>query len=203
MPNGSASDLCWILVPHMRGQGNALPSLHRSPVLEGADGRSGTSGRPRTGRGTRSIAAGDQGVWPRLLAYMQADPDRSASLVVRAHVSASGASNRREADPALGRSRGGFSTRGHSLTDRRGRSLGLSVMGGPRYDHTLGKDGTDASLSCLIADRAWDGNAFRAWLVLKGIKAVIPARHRRTFPHDPARYKARHAVARGLGWLKG
>ena len=69
----------------------------------------------------------------------------------------------------------------------------------------MGDDETDASLSCLIADRAWDGDAFRAWLAPKGIKAAIPARHRRTNPqlHDPARYKARHAAARGLDWLKG
>ncbi len=56
---------------------------------------------------------------------------------------------------------------------------------------------------CLIADRAYDGDAFRAWLEQQGIEAVIPARkgaHER--PHAPERYKARNAVERGLGWLK-
>ena len=92
------------------------------------------------GQGNAVYAAGDQGVWPRLLAYMQADPDRSAMLldspVVRAYVSAAGTSRRKQADLALGRSRGGFSTQIHSLKARRGRPLGLSMTGGPRYDHT-------------------------------------------------------------------
>ena len=78
---------------------------------------------------------------------------------------------------------------------------------GPRPNRTqaraLEEEGIDALRSCLIADRAWDGDAFRAWRAQKGIEAVIPARRRRTNPqpHDP-RYQARNAVARGLSWLK-
>ena len=58
---------------------------------------------------------------------------------------------------------------------------------------------------CLIVDRAWDGDAFRAWREQQGIKAVIPARKGRTNPrpHAPERYQARNTVERGLGWLKG
>ena len=58
---------------------------------------------------------------------------------------------------------------------------------------------------CLIADRAYDGDAFRAWWEQQGIEAVIPSRKGRTNPrpHDPERYKARNAVERGFGWLKG
>ena len=56
----------------------------------------------------------DWGIWPRLMAYLQFDPDLSAvrldSTVVRVHVSAAGAPQNREADPALSRSRGGFGT---------------------------------------------------------------------------------------------
>ena len=103
----------------------------------------------------------NRGVWPRLLAHLQAQPDLSAvrldSTIVRAHVSAAGAPQKKEADPALGRSRGGFGTKIHSLADRQGRPLPLRVTGGPRHDSTqaraLGED-CDAPLSCLIADRA-------------------------------------------------
>ena len=44
----------------------------------------------------------------------------------------------------------------------------------------------------------------RAWRERRGIEAVIPARKGRANPrpHDPERYPARHAVERGLGWLK-
>ena len=69
----------------------------------------------------------DRGVWPRLMAYLQVDPDRSAvwldSTVVRAHVSAAGTPKNKETDPALGRMRGGFGTQIHVLADRRGRPL--------------------------------------------------------------------------------
>ena len=46
---------------------------------------------------------------------------------------------------------------------------------------------------------------YRAWREQQGIEAVIPARKGRTNlrPHDPERYKARNAVERGFGWLKG
>ena len=81
------------------------------------------------------------------------------------------------------------------------------MTGGPRHDSTqaraLGED-CDAPLSCLIADRAYDHDGFRAWLAPRGIEAVIPARRGRLNPqpHDPERYQARNAVERGIGGLK-
>ena len=55
-----------------------------------------------------------------------------------------------------------------------------------------------------MADRAYDGDDFRAWRAPRGTEAVLPARKGRTNPqpHDPERYQARHAIERGLGWLK-
>ena len=106
-----------------------------------------------------------------------------------------------------GRSRGGFGTQIHILADRQGRPWHLRVTGGPRHDSTqaraLGED-CDAPLSCLIADRAWDNDGFRAWLAPRDIEAVLPARRGRLNPqpHDPERHPARKAVARGLGGLK-
>ena len=62
----------------------------------------------------------------------------------------------------------------------------------------------DAPLPCLIADRAYDRDGFRAWRAQRDIKAVLPARrgHLNPQPHDPEKYKARKAVERGLGGLK-
>ena len=83
----------------------------------------------------------DRGLWARLMPSVQADPDLSAvrldSTIVRAHVSAVGAlPSPKEADPALGRSRGGFSPKVHRMSDRRGRPLGLRLTGGQRHDRT-------------------------------------------------------------------
>lgn len=82
----------------------------------------------------------DRGVWPRLLAHLQADPDLSAmrrdSTAVRAPMSAAGTLKKKEAEPALIRSWGGFSAKIHILADRRGCPLRLQVTGGQRYDST-------------------------------------------------------------------
>ena len=72
------------------------------------------------------------------------------------------------------------------LSDRRGRPLGLRLTGGQRHDspqaRALVEPWTAAPLSCLIANRAYDVDALRAWLASRGIQAVIPARSRRLDP---------------------
>ena len=133
----------------------------------------------------------DRGVWPRRMAYLQADPDRFAvrldSAVVRAHVSAAGAPKSPGTDHALSRSRGGFGTQIHVLADRRGRPL--RVTGGPRHDRTQARARveawTDTPRPCLMADRAYDGDGFRAWRAPRGTEAVILARKGRTPPPSP------------------
>ena len=131
------------------------------------------------------------------------------STVGRAYVSAAGAPQKKEAEPALYRIRPGFGTQIHSLVDRRGRrSLCLRVTGDQRHDSTqawaLVEAWTGAPLPCLIADRAYDSDGFRAWLAQRDIEAVIPAwrGHLNPQSHDPERYKARKVVERGIGRLK-
>ena len=119
----------------------------------------------------------------------------------RAHMRAAGAPPKKEAEPALGHSRGGFRPPIPILADKRGRPL--RVTGGPRSDRPqarlLGEAWTGTPLACRIADRTWDGDAFRAWWAQQDIKAVLPAQSRRTNsqPCDPAR--APGAPCRGTG----
>ena len=71
---------------------------------------------------------------------MQTDSDLSAvwldSMVGRAHANVAGAPKKNEGDPGLDRSRGGFSTKLHSLVDRQGRPLCLRVPGSQRHGST-------------------------------------------------------------------
>jgi transposase len=58
----------------------------------------------------------------------------------------------------------------------------------------------------LIADRAYDSNAARAWLVRRGIEPIIPARgNNRQATHQDGRklrrYRRRWIVERTIGWL--
>ena len=121
-------------------------------------------------------------------------------------MSAAGAPKQQEADPARGRSRGGFGTQIPILADRQGRPRPLRVTGGPRHDRTQARAWveawTDAPLPCLIADRAYDRDDFRAWRAQRDIKAVIPAWRGRTYPSPTTRNGTKRATPRGIGRLK-
>ena len=72
------------------------------------------------------------------------------------------------------------------------------VPGGQRHDRppirALGEAGTRASLSCLIADRAYDGDAFRAGRAQRNLGAVISARCRRRTPSRAPQNGTRRAT---------
>jgi len=58
----------------------------------------------------------------------------------------------------------------------------------------------------LIADRAYDSNAVRAWLARRGIEPIIPARiNNAQATHQDGRklrrYRRRWIVERTIGWL--
>ena len=94
------------------------------------------------------------------------------------------------------------------LADRWDRPLVLRQTGGQRHDSTqvraLVEAWTAAPLSRLMADRAYDVDAFRAWLTQRGIQAVISAWAGRLDPPscDPEAYPARNAGERSCGWLQ-
>src|SRR5215470_11247547 len=101
-------------------------------------------------------------------------------------------------DQALGRSRGGLSTKIHALVDALGNPLAFLLTPGQAHDLA----GADALLphmaaERLIADRAFDADQrVRQPLAAAGKSAVIPPRdHRRSAPDfDPELYKARHLI---------
>jgi transposase len=72
-----------------------------------------------------------RGVWADLQAHVAAAPDLQEvlidSTIVRAHACAAGACGSAAEDEALGRSRGGFSTKIHALTDALGNPLKFIV----------------------------------------------------------------------------
>ena len=76
----------------------------------------------------------NRGVWSRLIASLQTDPDLSAGLRDSTVVSAASPPPQSRDGSRPRRSRGGFGTQIHVLADRRGRPL--RVTGGPRHDST-------------------------------------------------------------------
>jgi transposase len=90
-------------------------------------------------------------------------------------------------DHALGRSRGGMSTKIHQLVDGRGRPLvialtpgqaGDSPMLNPLLSHLaikrLGRGRPRTRPAAVLGDKAYSSRAIRTELRARGIKAVIP-----------------------------
>jgi transposase len=98
---------------------------------------------------------------------------------------------------ALGRSRGGFSTKIHAKVDGLGNPLRFILTGGERHEITqaealLGDQVGDY----VLGDRAFDSDDLIAFIVEHGAVPVIPSRKNRKEPreYDTGRYRERALV---------
>jgi len=98
---------------------------------------------------------------------------------------------------ALGRSRGGFSTKIHASVDALGNPLRFLLTAGQRHDITQA-EGLIANLEFerVIADRSYDAEDFLNQIAEKQAVAVIPPRKNRKEPREYDRhlYKERHLI---------
>ncbi|WP_443041169.1 IS5 family transposase [Streptomyces sp. B21-102] len=185
------------------------------------------------------------GVFTRALQQIQAHADAAGdidwlvqidSTIVRAHQHAAatgrkggstGRTNRN--DHALGRSRGGLTTKIHLACDGRGRPLAILVTPGQRHDSICarpllerirvprtGPGRPRCRPDQVIADKAYSSRGFRAYLRKRGIVQTIPEkadqqRHRhnrgrrggRPPMFDRQIYRQRNVVERCFNQLKG
>jgi transposase len=131
-------------------------------------------------------------------------------------------------DHAIGRSRGGLTSKVHQLVDGRGRPLVVLVGPGQAHDSPVLPDllanlrvdrcGTGRPRTkpdAVVADKAYSSRAHRERLRARGIKAVIPERsdqirnrkHRgarggRPPAFDTETYRGRNVVERSFNTLK-
>ena len=131
------------------------------------------------------------------------DPDMEHlivdSTVVRSHPCAAGAPQEQGGQDAqaLGRSRGGFSTKIHVAVDGLDNPVRIILTGGQCGDAPQGAaliDGYHPDF--VIGDKASDSDAFRQKIVDQGAEPVIPPKRNRTHPpdYDAHRYEERHLV---------
>lgn len=131
------------------------------------------------------------------------------------------------ADHAIGRSRGGLTTKNHLVCDGKGRPLAFLLTPGQSADtsmliptleqiHVPGHTGRPRSRpDRVLADKGYPSKANRAWLRRHGVAVTIPERddqiaHRRNRPGRPIdfgatqkeRYKSRNVVERCFNRLK-
>ena len=122
-------------------------------------------------------------------------------------------------DHALGRSRGGFGTKVHLVTDGNGLPLAVEVTAGQAHESTRVESVLNAvriparrgRARCrpvrLAGDKGYSYPRVRGWLRRHGIVAVIPYRKDqnpgdRRHRFDRMAYRRRCVVEQCVGWLK-
>jgi transposase len=117
-----------------------------------------------------------------------------------------GRRKRGEEVQAIGRSRGGRTSKIHALADHRGRPIAFALTPGNVADITVAQAVVAAveAPKRLIADKAYDAEHFRNWLAQRWIKAVIPstASRRTPYPIDRNAYRRRNVIERLFCKLK-
>lgn len=145
----------------------------------------------------------EKGIWTQMLEAFAGDPDMENliidSTLVRAHPSAAGAPAARggQAEQALGRSRGGFTTKIHISVDAQGKPLRLRLTAGQRHDIKQAPALTDGfEFRHLIADGSYDSDDFIDRIQAQQAVPVIPSRANRRSPRDLDQhlYRERHLV---------
>jgi transposase len=103
-------------------------------------------------------------------------------------------------DQALGKSRGGRTSKLHALTDGKGRPHVLILTPGNINDITVAARLIEGagSIRQLVADKGYDANHLRQRLDERGIEAVIPSTMSRSRPiaHNAALHKERNRIER-------
>ena len=111
-----------------------------------------------------------------------------------------------EFEEAIGRSRGGRTSKIHALADDRGRPVAFALTPGNVADIIMAIPllGAVAKPTRLLADKAYDADSLRRWLKQRRIRAAIPstASRRTPYPLDRAAYKRRNVIERLFCRLK-
>ncbi|MCP6695530.1 IS5 family transposase [Pseudomonas donghuensis] len=146
------------------------------------------------------------------------------SAAIRATRASSGAGKRgpdESADHALGRSRGGLTTKIHMLCDAYGVPLRVLLSGGQTSDINYAQPLLDDESipntrgrprKCcrwLLADKGYDAEALRRYCDRYRMQPVIPLRTMKRKPKpglprlfDCPKYRQRNIIERMFGWLK-
>ena len=103
-------------------------------------------------------------------------------------------------DEAIGRSKGGLSTKIHATCDALGNPTGFFLTAGQAHD----LQGADVLIADIEAEALLADKGMRAVLKRQGIEPVIPSKSNRREPidYDQHLYQARHLIENFFAKLK-
>lgn len=157
----------------------------------------------------RFLAWSRKDIWNAILGFCAEEGDYENvaidSTVVRAHACAAGYEKNQGEREGLGRSKGGFSTKIHVAVDALGNPFKYTLTPGQRSDISQASELIEGVEDAnVLADKAYDCDAFIAQCETQGCKAVIPPKANRKVKRDVdyCLYKERHVVECLIGKLK-
>lgn len=143
----------------------------------------------------------DKNIWNFIFESVQVDPDMEYAMIdstiVRANACAAGYGKESQEKQALGRSKGGFTTKIHALVDALGNPLKIILTPGQRNDITQADTLVEELFDCgLLADKGYDADKLREKLKQQECITVIPSRSNRITPYeyDEDLYEERYKV---------
>ena len=157
----------------------------------------------------RFLSWAKKDIWNDILSFFAQDSDVESIMIdgsiVRAHACASGCKKNSQEEQALGRSKGGFTTKIHALVDALGLPLKFILTPGQASEikqaPELIKDIKGAN---ILADKAFDCDEFVNQIITQDCVPVIPPRSNRKDPRevDYYLYKERHLIECFFGKVK-
>ena len=104
----------------------------------------------------------------------------------------------------MGRSRGGLTTKIHTVADTQGRPVRFILTAGQAADIKSASDLLSGLTTGGVADKAYDSNELRELIDQAGAEAVIPSNRSRKIliPHDAVAYKLCNRIERFFNKLK-
>jgi transposase len=143
----------------------------------------------------------ERNIWQKIFENSQINPDLKYVMIdasiVRAHACAAGYKKDSQEKESLGRSRGGFTTKIHTVVDSIGNPVRFSLTAGQRHDSTQARQLTLDLKGCyFLADKAYDVDVFIKNLEEQGFIVVIPSSKRRIKQRDYDKdiYKNRNKI---------
>ena len=142
----------------------------------------------------------ERGIWSGLMSYVREIDEQAVMIdatIVRAHACAAGYLKDGSEAQALGRSKGGFTTKIHALVDGLGNPIKFILTGGHRNDITQAAELVkEQRNTAFLADKGYDSQELVDILEAQDCTATIPSKKNAKKPReiDKELYKERFLI---------